>query len=89
MRPTLKLTSVPAVLATTVLAAFVASSALAADNKSGGAATDAAKRELAALQGRWAWNGSGATGPGNYADTRKFLEGGRTKCRVRDETRGE
>lgn len=43
---------------------------------------DAVKRDLASLQGRWTWNGSGATGPGDFAATKKFLEGGRSAVNI-------
>lgn len=61
-----------------LFAIFPAQPCVAAGDQPAGGASEAVKREFASLQGRWRWNGSGATGPGNYAETRKFLEGGRT-----------
>ncbi|MCC6194332.1 MAG: hypothetical protein IT518_07675 [Burkholderiales bacterium] len=73
-----KRTRVQAALSKVVIAALLATMGIATGESQVGNASEAARRDLAAMQGRWNWNGSGATGPGDFAATRRFLGGGRS-----------
>jgi len=68
----------PLSFASVAFVTLVAAIARASAGTSGAAIGDAATQELASLLERWARNGSGASGPRNYAETSEFLQDGKT-----------